>query len=863
MRVLAKTVEFLLLFCMAILVAEIQTHGIERSIKTLMQKEGIDFRLEILSPSHIVIYDPAYHHKLLAKKIDLRFRWMPLLNLVFYIDRLEIYRVDINNIVAILPKKKSQKSPDQSFSIPLRPFVAYLRLDGIYRYRGINTLKLEAKDVNLQNAIVKELNIQSFVGLLEAKGAVKDQKVVLHGSIQPKIAKLQTKSLSFDLTADQKGAKANLQTPLLRYENISLSDVKARIQTDYKKIVAHLTALGRLERSEAKIAADVRYDKTLTYKIDAQLHNPKIIEDIAYKAYENIKIMAIGDLKKANLTASSPLIRLKGAWKAPRFFWIKSDPVLAKKIYPKLPKELDFLQFSIQANGEPEKFTFSIPSNLAAIQGEFSIPSLHATIEFVRNLKNLRLKALNPVNVAFDMEKKSGRIDSSLLQAVFDPNSIKAKIDKSELTVKKEKTIQLSLLTPSIKELIQTISRLYPINPPDIDGAAKITGSFKDGRYSLSFQAPNLSGPLSLLILRMHGDNTELVIDYYATAIKGHGLYATKPSIIKLGPVIKIERLWIEDQLKLAGWFDPKKNRGELTLKGQDYHYSSIEGDLWLGVDLQAKLHLPKIEIDGNIDLHKGILTYQPKKTHTIEDEDIVVVGSQEPKTDYFTQNVAMSVHIGGKEILYKIPNLKVWLQPDLMLYKEYQKALQLLGLVKIVRGFYTIGDDTFIILPSRLEFYGPLTKPLLELHIKTRKDRYLIFITVTGSVNEPILQFDSEPYLKPNDILSLLAFGSKSGSLIGSAIGGGKFTSILSNLFIKDLIKSFGIKLDTLSLTAAGGRLGFEVGKRLTDKIMVIYKNDEISTIVVRYEISDHVETEAIFGPSKSGVHLYYRKIR
>jgi hypothetical protein len=48
-----------------------------------------------------------------------------------------------------------------------------------------------------------------------------------------------------------------------------------------------------------------------------------------------------------------------------------------------------------------------------------------------------------------------------------------------------------------------------------------------------------------------------------------------------------------------------------------------------------------------------------------------------------------------------------VWFKPDLLVWKEYEKDLQLLGLVKIVKGRYGMGDELFLLQPGDIDFYG------------------------------------------------------------------------------------------------------------------------------------------------------------
>ncbi len=856
-----QVVELLLIIIMALLIAQTQSGFITKNLQKLLQKEGISFRFALHSLTHITLYDIRYHHKLLAKELDLRYRLAPLVHLILYFDSISAKGVNLNAIESLSGQSKSKQS--RPIALPIHPFVAKLFIRAFYHYKTKNTLTLLAKEVNMQSAKIARLRLKTLWGTLFGKGEIKKGKAFIRGRLYPKLPPLVFKPVSFRLHASTKGLKAILRTNAIRYGEVRLRQVKAALQSDYKKVVAKIKAEGLYQRSRANIQATLFYRHTLRYRLRAKLHNPKTTLPLRPLAYRLISIQVAGDLQKAAWQATTSLWRIDGKWRAPQNFELRSSPILLAKLYPNLPPSLRDLMLTLQAKGEPKNIDFWIQSNYAAIQGALRPPTLRASIDFLKPVDHINLPAINSVTLNLNLASFKGDLRSPLFHAKFTPASLRVTIGRSHLKIQKTKGWNLKFHTPSLQDFIQHLDALFALPYIPNDGTLDLNAHYFKGRYQLFLKAPKLTGEPSFLNLKLHGFGPRLVIDYYATEFKDHGIFATRPSTLLLGDRITIKRFWIEDKILVRGFFEPKSQKGRLSATARKYRYSSIEGAATLDADLGIALALPKIEVNGDIRLLEGTITYAPKKIHSINDPDIIVVDQIKTKEDYFTKNIALDIHIGSKKtILYKIPHLLVWIKPDLSLYKEYQKELEILGLVKILRGHYEIADHYFLILPSSLSFYGPPTDPLLDLHLKTRKERYTIFITISGDAQHPIVHFDSEPYLKPNEILSLLAFGSFQ-KLLNSALGGGRFGSLLSNIFLKDLLKQLGLKLDTLTLTTEGGRVGFEIGTHLSDKISILYKNDEISTIIIRYEISDHLEAEMIFGPSKSGAHLYYRKLR
>jgi len=858
-----QVIELLFIIIMALLIAQSQSGFITKNLQKLLQKEGISFRFALHSLTHITLYDIRYHHKLLAKELDLRYRLAPLARLILYFDSMSAKGVNLNAIESLSSRSKSTSTQNHPLALPIHPFVARLFIHAFYHYKTKNTLTLLAKEVDMQSAKIARLRLKTLWGTLFGKGEIKKGKAFIRGRLYPNLPPFIFKPVSFRLHASKKGLKAILRTNAIRYDKVRLRQVKAAIQSDYKKVVAKIKAEGLYQRSQANIKATLLYRDTFRYRLQAILHNPTTTLPIRPLAYRLVTIQAVGGLKEATFQATTPLWRIDGKWMAPQSFELRSSPILLAKLYPNLPSSLRDLILTLKAKGEPKNIDFWIQSNYAAIVGALRPPTLRASIDFLKPVDKINLPAINSLLLNLNLTSLQGTLRSPLFHADFTPTSVRAAIGQSRLRLQKTKGWNLKFHTPSVQDFIQHLDALFALPYIPNDGELDLSAHYFKGRYQAFLKAPKLTGEPSFLNLKLHGFGPRLVIDYYATEFKDHGIFATKPSTLLLGDTIKIKQFWIEDKILVRGFFEPKSQKGRLKATARKYHYSSIEGAATLDADLSIALALPKIEVNGDLRLLRGIITYAPKKIHSIDDPDIIVVDQIKTKEDYFTKNLALNIHIGSKKaILYKIPHLSVWIKPDLSLYKEYQKELEVLGLLKIIRGHYEIADQDFLILPSTLSFYGPPSDPLLDLHLKTRKERYTIFITISGDAQHPIVHFDSEPYLKPNEILSLLAFGS-SQKFLNSALGGGRFGSLLSNLFLRDLLKQLGLKLDTLTLTTEGGRVGFEIGTHLSDKISILYKNDAISTIIVRYEISDHLEAEMIFGPSKSGAHLFYRKMR
>ena len=190
------------------------------------------------------------------------------------------------------------------------------------------------------------------------------------------------------------------------------------------------------------------------------------------------------------------------------------------------------------------------------------------------------------------------------------------------------------------------------------------------------------------------------------------------------------------------------------------------------------------------------------------------------------------------------------------------QKNLELLGRAIINKGTYRQRDKEFVIRNSEVLFGGDLYNPYLNIKAQHTHNPYVIDIDISGTLDAPIINFSSNPYLSQSDILSMLLFSSTTDSLFeGSSNSSNQAISMLGNTFAKEIVKNFGLTLDRLVLsTNDEGRLGIEIGKKISKKITIIYTNDIVQSVKVKYQHSDSYETDFMLSPESTGIDFIYK---
>jgi translocation and assembly module TamB len=334
-------------------------------------------------------------------------------------------------------------------------------------------------------------------------------------------------------------------------------------------------------------------------------------------------------------------------------------------------------------------------------------------------------------------------------------------------------------------------------------------------------------------------------------------IFATKPSKVRLQKDrIVLEAFWVNDSMKLQGDYDLKRMKGAVSGKAQRFKVVHENAKLEAAIDLKAKIEGEKIDVKGKVLIYGGNVNYNIEAKHYATDEDIIIVQHRKKDEEsFFRKNVQLNIYVESKKpLLFKQKDVYVELRPQLSIIKGFDGDLQLMGSIALGKGgYYTFQGKRFVLEPSSINFTGKPTLPLLDIDLVYRRYSRTVYISITGVATEPNLNFSSDPYMTRDQILSFILFDTvdsgENASTMLSMVGGGIAKSILGNI---------GLKVDTLILSQEG----FEVGKKITDKITVIYDQKELDPkIIVRIQHSQRTETDISIGSESQSVDIIYKR--
>lgn len=385
----------------------------------------------------------------------------------------------------------------------------------------------------------------------------------------------------------------------------------------------------------------------------------------------------------------------------------------------------------------------------------------------------------------------------------------------------------------------------------DISREKKIDISFKSKKlvYKGDTKLYSIRGKLLL-----HDDKIE--IDSYSFKFYNDYIsrfFSTKKSYLRYNNgILSIDKVWINDQVEISGDYNIDNLKGNLIVESDSFGFKTSDFDLIARFFLKVDLDKERVSIKGKINPLGNSISYETIGSGISEDSDILIVQELKKKKDSILNNIKIQVAVEHDTPLkYSANDVNIDFVNNILLIKDYNRDFKLLGITTINKGYYQKDEKQFFLDESHIYFSGDPKKPLLEIKATYNIEQYNIQIFISGTTDDPIINFNSDPYLTQKEILSLILFDS-TGSNNRS---GTELYALLGGTFAKELMKSLGFSVDHLLLgQGIDERLSVEVGQKISDDITVIYQhNNGKDGIKVRVDHSDNFETDIIVQPPNS----------
>ena len=779
------------------------------------------------------------------------------------------------------------------------------------------TLRAGAVEIDLPHKIVNSgeisLHAVSPIATVTHQGSIKDNQLKSHMVLLPKDALLSKYQLPLRKGALQKvtiDAVTNRDHLLadMRFSASKLLDAdKDAFNLDLKPSLLHIQYLfdtgeltGNLESTIStpytkSTAVQLQFGRKDQFVFKGALSTDDIdgIDPKLSSLLRSTTVNFDGNLSDVHATIESTKLQGKVMLKdfSKGMMHLESKETLDIETLVKLPKALkgtkvkllidmpfDVNQtFPLHAKAKLLSNVLNMDANVSydkaiSLKASATVPSK----SLLRDLDpNIQFEALSPlqINATLKGDALQAKLHAKKLKVVAEYNlksgATRGDIDLAGTHLKisgaSTKALAIKVESSAIQALLKAVNSLYKVDLPEVSGGVALQAEVKDLKsLSLTLQSKEIKigkgkevTKLSNLSLKAKGDEKGVLLERYAVETQGVKLYAQKPSKVLLkGDSLLLSPLWLNDMLKVTGEYNLKQKKGKIRTEATALKIDHEMAETIAALGLDTKIHGDKISVNGKVHLKGGNIKYDLNTKSFAADSDIVILQHQRKKNNYFEKNIATEVTLdSSKPLRYKKGDIDIALLPDLSIKKRYGKSLRVYGKIALLPGgSYRFQGKKFVLKKSSIIFKGKPTAPILNINILYRHTGTTIYVKVSGTASDPALDFSSDPHMSREEILSFIMFDTGSGGRDNKAAD---VSNLVAGSLVKSLFASMGLKLDHLVLTGAG----FEVGKKLSDKITVIYDQSKESSVKVRIQNTKNIETDISFGANSRSADIFYKK--
>ncbi|WP_297442492.1 translocation/assembly module TamB domain-containing protein [Sulfurimonas sp.] len=866
----------------------------------------------------VILYDVKYKNILKAKKIQLNYKLLSFVELEPIIKTIKTQNLYLN----------LDKIPynEQSSKLDIIPFkVLDIKLKK-------TTLIIEGKkylfDFTTKNLVYNKtfstkhffLNLHSFYANAVIEGKIDNNRLKAHSKnvvLSDYVCKHYLhfiQKIPHYLAVDIALDKDNVQLStfidyfvLRENNNIVLSNQKLTLSylfhdkkytAKYDYNLKYLDKLAKVKQS-GEINLDGEYHSTANVVL---VKHPKIIP------VDNFDANISGNFEHISFDINSSDYHLNAVSNDFNKYYVKlKNQKMQLSFFDALPNKIKRHRFSLNSYSAVVLSPLNIDTifhtedSLAHLNGTFKYKNnaLQLTTEVEPKLQNkfykkYNLKLFTPIDIIYNEYNTSSNLSINANQLHLFINKQGESIDgygnlssaiftlKGKINHKMQPSIKIHTTIASINKLLHELQLVSKNEQTVYDGAVNInsTLNFKDTFSMLNtVEAPWLSARtnsqnkyvLTDTLIRSSYKNKVINIYNYKTKYKEQKFYSNKLSHIHLdnNATIYVDEFCVYDNLILKGIIHPFQSRMKLNLHSDNFavktHNMNLHASTNINIDVE---NTARQDIDGNITLLSGNISYLPQHDYAISDDDIIIVQDmQKEKSSNLHLNINL---IAVNPIRYKTKQADVLFIPDVFVLKDAGKKIKYKGKVTILRGKVMAQDKEFsfdkndkseVIFTGKAHFNPQLN---LKLHYQTI-DYKDIIILITNTLNAPILIFSSNPAMSQNDIMSYILFDEPADTLFDNSGLASKMSInyLILGTGIKTIFnKGTGIKVDTLNiLNNENGTLGYEVGARFNKKIRILYKNDVASSVILQYSLAPSLRVDVDVHDTGQGVYFIYTK--
>lgn len=636
-----------------------------------------------------------------------------------------------------------------------------------------------------------------------------------------------------------------------------------------------------------------------TISYSGQIHAKEIIgvEEKYVKPLNNLQIKYNGNISSINTEIEAD--NLQGTFVSNDFkkadLHLETKEALLLREFVELPVELNQTKANLVIDAPlsfEENATLVAYANIGS-----NVVKMDANISYKENLriksvtyipkesllrpysKELKWDSLNPLktDVTLEEDRVNVQLKAAALRTdatyILSSQEINGTVHiaglKTAISGKVEEKIKLHTKIGSIPSLLKSVEDIYTLEEvPKIKGSADLSVVISNLESAdVTLKSPHIAYAADKktahivddIYLNVALDASEMILKQYRLTYAEQKLFSTKPSKITfMDGNVSISPLWLNNELEISAVYDTNTSKGDVNATAQKLHIEHEIVELDSEIDLQTLLDGNKTSVNGKVVLLGGNIYYDlGQKTYASDSDILIVQELKKEEPSAFMENLSVNVQVQSKKpLVYKKGAVNIKAKADLGIHKVEQGELMVLGSVEILKGgSYTFEGKRFVLDKSHIHFTGNPNKPIIEASVKYKSLNHLISITVGGTPEALNINFSSVPSLTKEQILSVILFDSEAGAGTNT---GEDMMKMMGGAMAKSALSNIGVQLDHLSL---GEGDSIEIGKKLTDKMTIIYINDVVSGVKLKYEHSPRTESVISADEESQSYDIIYKR--
>ena len=704
------------------------------------------------------------------------------------------------------------------------------KLDALLKYNEISSnIKANASMKNNEiDSLLFEVDLQTSIKRSISELLQKDLQVntKLNGNL---------KKIKFFSKVEENAIK--IDEELIKIENIILDGI-ANINDKNIDILSDFNVKTNLANKKSKVELKLNLDKPEDLAISAK----SLIQNLNYKKF-NLK--QLGDIninssyKKSslaiNLNSKLANLELK-SFDLKKFIFDLDIKDLNPNNFYELDKVVQISKIKAKIKGEYQENlsldaalilndTFKIDSNIKTKEDNIEASIKNSSFQVLFDKKADLTKIKTNINELKNLEKELAKI-----------------IELPALGLEGEVDLDLQMASNSLNNLN------FKVNSPKIKFEneeiqnIQIEGNLKDKTVFLDKLNFNIGEIYDINLQK----NFSLLNQAFFNLENFNGNFNFDNILIKTSKEDKNIVLNVDTK--------------NLKIGHNSYGKGILNSNININLDEQNK-----ISVQGEINVRELKASYNIPAMSISKDKDIIIVSkkNKSESLDYFFENVALELIVISNDIKYSVKNIDLKVNAILNIKKEFSKELFIYGSVNEIDGTFSELGKTYKIENSGVYFRGLSDNPILDIKASTKVEDIDITILISGSLNNPRINLNSNPVMNQKDILSYLIFGTTfSNTSENTQSRQSQASLFLLNELSKDYAKELGV--DTVYFQYDGKTQYIEthIGKNISEKSKVVLKNKaQGGQVVLMRELTKLWNVELGFEEKTQSLDLMYKK--